>query len=90
MSRSTVERLPELTRDRVVPTTSPESFLTDSGNPGFRFAFLTKMSQQQKHSCQALFAGIEKLVNLRRIIRASKYRTNRTESEAKMRPAEFS
>jgi hypothetical protein len=48
------------------------------------------MSQQQKHSCQALFAGVEKLVNLRRIIRTSKYRTNRTESEAKMRPAEFS
>src|ERR1043165_9208691 len=38
-------------------------FLADPGNHGFRDAFLSKVSEQEQHASQTLFARVEKLVN---------------------------
>lgn len=38
-------------------------FLINSGKDSFGPAFLAKMRQQQENPCQALLAGVEKLVN---------------------------
>jgi len=40
-----------------------QHLLTDLGNYTLRFAFLAKMSEQQKDPGQSFFAGIEELVN---------------------------
>jgi hypothetical protein len=43
-------------------------FLIDSGKDRFGFAFLAKMSQQQKHSSQTLLAGVEQLIHQIRFV----------------------
>ena len=40
-----------------------QHLLTDLGNYTLLFAFLAKMSEQQKDPGQPLFAGVEKLIN---------------------------
>jgi hypothetical protein len=40
-----------------------QSFLRDLWNQRFRFSRLSKLRQQQEHSSQALFAGVEKLID---------------------------
>ena len=40
-----------------------QHLLADLGNYGLGFAFLAKMSEQQKDSGQPLFAGIKELIN---------------------------
>ena len=40
-----------------------QSLLTNLGDYGFGLAFLAKMCQQQKRSCQPLLTGVKQLVN---------------------------
>ena len=40
-----------------------QRFLRDLGYQGFRFAWLSKIRHQQQHSSQALFTGVEQLID---------------------------
>ena len=61
-------QLPELVQGMTDPRPGGahhlrQVFLIDSGNDNFGSTFLAKMSQQQENPCQALLAGVEKLVD---------------------------
>jgi hypothetical protein len=53
----------KLTRDRVVPIISARVSCVMGGTKVFRFSRLTKFGQQQENPRQALFAGVEKLID---------------------------
>src|SRR5580658_3878204 len=45
-----------------------KSLLTDLGNYGLGYAFLTEMSKQEQNPSQSFFAGIEKLIDQIRLV----------------------
>ena len=53
----------KLMRGRVVPTISACVFLADLGFDRLRLTILAKIRKKKQCSCQALFAGIEQLID---------------------------